>query len=141
MILVVGGCFQGKLNYGLSLLGENVPPDPGEADERIADGDFCTWEEAMERPVLNHFHALIRRGMAAKEKDPSFPSETELPALMEELAAKKQLIITDEIGNGIVPLDPLERRYRELTGRLCCRLAGSADQVHRVVCGLGNRIK
>lgn len=140
MILVVGGCFQGKLEYGLSLLNIDTARDPG-AGETIADGEVCTWEEALERPVLNHFHALIRRVIAAKESELLFPAESELPALMEALAANKQLIISDEIGNGIVPLDPLERRYRELTGRLCCRLAGSAAQVHRVVCGLGSRIK
>lgn len=141
MILVVGGCFQGKLEYGLSLLNEETGRDPEAAGERIADGETCTWEEALERPVLNHFHALIRRVMAAGETELLFPPETELPALMEALAASKQLILSDEIGNGIVPLDPIERRYRELTGRLCCRLAASASQVHRVVCGLGNRIK
>ena len=30
---------------------------------------------------------------------------------------------------------------REKTGRICCRIAKEAGEVHRVVCGLGTVIK
>ena len=51
------------------------------------------------------------------------------------------IIISDEIGNGIVPMEHEEREYRELTGRLLCELANKADRVERIVCGIGERIK
>ena len=51
------------------------------------------------------------------------------------------IIISDEIGNGIVPMEHEEREYREMTGRLLCELANKADRVERIVCGIGERIK
>lgn len=51
------------------------------------------------------------------------------------------IIISDEIGNGIVPMDKEERRYREETGRLLCKIAERAECVERVVCGIPIRIK
>ena len=51
------------------------------------------------------------------------------------------ILISDEIGNGIVPMDPHEREYREQSGRVLIELAGRADEVVRVVCGIGQKIK
>ena len=33
------------------------------------------------------------------------------------------VIICEEVGNGIVPLDSFEREYRERLGRLLCEIA------------------
>ena len=54
---------------------------------------------------------------------------------------KECIIICDEIGNGIVPLDAFEREYREHTGRILIELAGKADEVVRIICGIQQRIK
>ncbi len=51
------------------------------------------------------------------------------------------VIVTDEIGYGIVPLNAFEREYREANGRVNCYLASQADQVIRVIAGLGQRLK
>lgn len=51
------------------------------------------------------------------------------------------ILISDEIGNGIVPMDPGERAYREQSGRVLIELADRADEVVRVICGIGQRIK
>jgi adenosyl cobinamide kinase/adenosyl cobinamide phosphate guanylyltransferase len=51
------------------------------------------------------------------------------------------VIIVDELGCGIVPMDPYDRMYRELTGRICCKLAKEAKEVHRVISGIGMVIK
>ncbi|MCR5101068.1 MAG: bifunctional adenosylcobinamide kinase/adenosylcobinamide-phosphate guanylyltransferase [Butyrivibrio sp.] len=53
----------------------------------------------------------------------------------------KQVIICDEIGNGIVPIIDEDRKWREITGRILIDLAARAEEVHRVVCGIGKRIK
>ena len=51
------------------------------------------------------------------------------------------ILICDEIGNGIVPMEAEERIYRERTGRILEQLAAQADEVVRVVCGIGQKIK
>ena len=51
------------------------------------------------------------------------------------------VIIADEIGNGVVPMEQSDRVWRETTGRILIELAKEADEVHRVVLGIGQRIK
>ena len=63
---------------------------------------------------------------------------------LEELAnqlAEKQVVIATEVGGGVVPMDPKERRNRESAGRLSCLLAERADTVIRVFCGLPRALK
>lgn len=58
-----------------------------------------------------------------------------------EALLKKEVVICDEIGCGLVPMDPKEREHREQVGRLCIELARRADRVIRVICGVGMVIK
>lgn len=51
------------------------------------------------------------------------------------------VVVCDEIGLGIHPLDPLERTWREETGRALCILSEFSESVTRVTCGIGQRIK
>lgn len=51
------------------------------------------------------------------------------------------VFITNEIGCGIVPADDFERGWREQAGRVSCMLAEKADEVYRVVCGIGIKLK
>ncbi len=51
------------------------------------------------------------------------------------------VIILDEVGYGIVPVHAEDRRYREAVGRAGQQLAERAEEVYRVVCGIGTRIK
>ena len=51
------------------------------------------------------------------------------------------VVVADEVGCGLVPVDPDARRWREAMGRACCVLAEGSEAVIRVVCGLGVRIK
>ena len=46
------------------------------------------------------------------------------------------IIICDEVGCGVVPVEPAQRARREAVGRLCCRLAERAERVERIFCGL-----
>lgn len=45
-------------------------------------------------------------------------------------------IVTNEVGSGIVPDNPLARRFRDLAGRTNQRLAAAADEVVLMVAGL-----
>lgn len=51
------------------------------------------------------------------------------------------VITADEVGCGVVPVDAADRAWREAVGRSLCGLAQHADQVTRVICGIGVRIK
>ena len=49
---------------------------------------------------------------------------------------KKKLVLCREVGSGVIPLDPDERKWREAVGRLCCALAKEATAVVRVTAGI-----
>lgn len=51
------------------------------------------------------------------------------------------VVVCDEIGCGVVPLSPEDRAWRENVGRAMCLLAQKSEQVTRVCCGLGVKIK
>ena len=51
------------------------------------------------------------------------------------------ILILDEVGCGLVPMDPFERQYREAVGRLGEQLAKKASEVYRMSCGLAQKLK
>ena len=124
MIMIIGGAYQGKLAFA-----KKIYPDV-----TWADGAVCTEEELYSCEGIYHFHQYIERKI--KEGEP-------IDDLAEELIRKNPelILITDEIGYGIVPVDRMEREYREQTGRVCTRLAAYSEKVYRVMCGIGQVIK
>ena len=126
MIFVTGGCFQGKQQWVLQKC--QVQPF------RVADEAVCSMEAIKSAGVLDHFHLLVRRWMQAGK----IPADETEKILSDN---PDIVIITDEIGCGIVPLDVKECEWREVHGRICCQLAGRADAVFRVIAGIGQKIK
>lgn len=51
------------------------------------------------------------------------------------------VIVTNEIGMGVIPMDPMTRRYGEALGRINARLAAAVDRVELMVAGLPLRVK
>jgi adenosylcobinamide kinase / adenosylcobinamide-phosphate guanylyltransferase len=51
------------------------------------------------------------------------------------------VVVTDEVGYGIVPNNPLARRFRDLLGWTNQRIAQSADEVILMVAGIPMRVK
>ena len=51
------------------------------------------------------------------------------------------VVVTNEVGLGVVPASALGRRYRDLLGRVNQRVAAAADAVHLVVAGLAVELK
>lgn len=124
MKLIIGGCAQGKLGYALERygLGEDAVADgylPGKTGERV---------------IINHFHRWVKSCLKAGES----PEEM-IRAFVTEYP--DCIIISDEVGNGIVPVDAFEREYRERLGRILIEIAKEAEEVVRVICGLGQKIK
>ena len=126
MELYIGGFAQGKLRYVRKKY-------PQFTDADVADGgevrEFC-----RESKIWNHLHLWVKRRLSEGGEP-----EKELEQML--AACPDSIIICDEIGNGIVPLDHAEREYREYTGRLLCRLAEEATCVERIICGVGLRVK
>jgi len=46
------------------------------------------------------------------------------------------IMVTNEVGMGIIPMDKMTRRYRDLAGTLNQRIAAAANQVVLMVSGL-----
>jgi len=124
MILVTGGCFQGKTRYACETFGIGR--------EEAADGASCQPEELYRTKLLYHFHEYIRRMMEIGQEPSVEKLKRENPRV---------ILVTNELGYGVVPADRFDREYREKTGRICCQIAKEAAQVHRVVCGIGTVIK
>jgi adenosylcobinamide kinase/adenosylcobinamide-phosphate guanylyltransferase len=51
------------------------------------------------------------------------------------------VVVSDEVGSGIVPMHPGARAYRDLVGIAHQRLAGVADEVYLLVAGLPITLK
>ena len=102
-------------------------------DEFDWDGMIKELQE-FENPVINHLHLWIRKCLE---------QQTDVELLADKLLETYPglIFICDEIGNGIVPMDALERDYRERTGRLQIRIAKKAERVERIVCGISQRLK
>ena len=58
-----------------------------------------------------------------------------------DATAAEVVIVTNEVGQGIVPDNALTRQFREAQGRLNIALAARADLVVQVVAGLPNVLK
>lgn len=124
MKLVIGGAYQGQLEYAR----EKYP------QVKFLDGAVCTMEELLTGEGVYDFQEFIRREMKA-ERDVTFLGEK----LIE--ANPSLIIVSNEVGYGVVPVDSFMRAYREAVGRISTKLAAASDQVVRVVCGIGTVIK
>lgn len=126
MRLVIGGYAQGKLAY--------VKEKYGMQDSVVLEGILDMTHVSHHKLILNHFHSWVRHSMEQGE----CPEQR-----IEEFLIQNPdcVIISDEVGNGIVPIEPFEREYRERVGRILITLAQKAESVERVICGIGQRIK
>lgn len=70
-------------------------------------------------------------------------ASAELAGLLEWHAATAAhlIVVSNEVGLGIVPGDPLSRTYRDWLGRFNQRLAAAADAVYLLVAGLPVNVK
>ena len=74
-------------------------------------------------------------------KDPELEAKQLMNKAVLAGNADKLVLVSDEVGSGIVPIDAFEREFREKNGRVNCYLASQAEQVIRVPAGIGTRIK
>ena len=125
MILIFGGAYQGKLEYA-------------KEHWNFSDDDVFFCEENLTIDLskkvicgLEKFvYACVCKGVETKD----VLAEYDVPL-------DDKILIADDISQGVVPIEPDRRAWRESVGRTLLWLGKNADEDHRVFCGLGQRLK
>lgn len=120
MILFVGGRASGKVDAAKELL--SIEPQE------------VTAKQALTTPAINHLENIIEALLENEQSVPDF-----LTRLINENPSA--IILCDEVGSGIVPLNRKDRVLREEIGKACCYLQKHSTAVYRVVCGIAIKIK
>ncbi len=165
-ILVIGGASSGKSSFALSLsMGRKLfiataEPIDDEMERKIErhrmerknDG----WE-LLEEPLrigerlgqMGDFDTILLdsvtiwiSNMLAKDMDED-AILNQVRGVFDKIRklCKKGIFVTDEVGMGIVPENPLSRFYREILGRVNMLLAQLCDEVYFVVAGIPLKLK
>lgn len=124
MIFITGGAAQGKRTFAAERLGI----------KEFTDGGTAPLDELMRAECVTDFQLAVKR-LTEEGADPL--------AFTEKICTegKTRVIIMNEIGCGIVPIDRAERFWRENVGRCGCIIAANAETVIRMVCGIPTAIK
>lgn len=126
MILIFGGAYQGKLEYALKTYRLT--------EKDVYHCDLETMVINFDKKVINNLErfilACIKEDVSAREC---------LEDNIDKLRDK--IVICDDISQGVVPMDKTERAWREMTGRCMTYLGQEAEEVIRVFCGIGSKVK
>jgi adenosylcobyric acid synthase len=68
-----------------------------------------------------------------RDRDPLAEARQFLEAVSS--SGKRVIVISNEVGMGIVPTNPLARRYRDLLGEVNALLAKAAQEVYLLIAG------
>ena len=126
MILIFGGTYQGKLSYALQRFGLTQ-------DDVI----FCNESDAA-NPAKKRVVYEVEKWVLALIR-----AEKDICRHIEQFLADNydNIVICNDISCGIVPLDPVLRRWREEVGRFMGMLAQHSNEVVRLYCGIPTILK
>lgn len=164
LTLVIGGARSGKSRHAEQLMAELSPPwcyvATGQAfdeemRERIAEhqrrrsGDWRTVEAPIdlpgtlarmpESPVLVDCLTLWLTNLMLGDHD--IPAAISALEIALERRTAPTILVSNEVGMGIVPETPLGRRFRDEAGRLNQRIAAKAGRVLLMVAGIPMVVK
>jgi adenosylcobinamide kinase/adenosylcobinamide-phosphate guanylyltransferase len=60
---------------------------------------------------------------------------------LDELLSGKSAVTCNEVGSGVIPATPEQRKAREAAGRICIKIAERAEKVVRMSAGIPTVIK
>lgn len=168
IIFVLGGAASGKSNVALKLAGETTPKafvatGQGLDDEmvlRIArhqatrSADWETAEVPIELAAWFSSHGKRHRtivldcvtlwlsnliGAGVAEQAIAKRVTALLKAV--RMTAARVVIVSNELGLGLVPAEPSARAFRDVAGRVNQQIAAAADEVHLIISGMPLRVK
>ena len=124
MEMIIGGAFQGKSAYAKEAHPEITWKNGADLEE----------EELMKAGGVLDFQEYIKKELKAGR---------DVSELAETLWKNNPdiVLVSQEVGYGVVPMDAFDRKYREAVGRVCTVLAARSSKVTRVICGIGTVIK
>lgn len=125
MILILGGTYQGKTEYAKEHWDFNES-DIFYCEEKLSIDLSKKVIVGLEKFIF----ACTCEGSEAKDVLKAY-----------DMPLTDKIFIVDDVSQGIVPMDPDRRAWREAVGRTLLWLGREADEVHRVFCGLGQRLK
>lgn len=133
MILIIGGAYQGKLDYAKK-----------EYDLKENDVFMCSAGKSVEPGV--HPGIDFSRKCVSSIEEFAFACVSAgvepLDYFVEhESEWQDSILICEDIFCGVVPLGADLREWRQATGRLCKYLSQQAESVIRVFCGLEQKLK
>ena len=126
MIMITGGAFQGKTEFAKKSFSLN--------DSEIIDGENCIFEDVFTAKCVVNFHLFIKRLMH-NNIDPMGFSKKIIQKNSEII------IVINEIGCGIIPIEKSDRIWRETVGRTGCFIAENSEKVIRINCGIPMYLK
>ncbi len=117
-----------------------------EAPTNVA-ASLATINDRLDAILLDCLTLLVSNMVLAMEEQPEVIVETAVEAELEAIIAAQTrlnaplIIVSNEVGLGLVPPYPLGRLYRDILGRANQRLAAQADHVLFMVAGLPMTVK
>lgn len=124
MILIFGGAYNGKLEFvkeKYKTIGKEI--------------FFCKDEHLdFDKKVISGLHIFTKACIMNKVS--SLESiENNINLL------KDKIIICDEINSGIVPIEKIDREWREETGRVLQFLTQNSAEIYRIFFGIAEKLK
>ncbi|MBE6038868.1 MAG: hypothetical protein E7218_06640 [Anaerofustis stercorihominis] len=125
MILVFGGAYQGKKEYVARTFGYT-----------LADMHQCSekGEPELDKPVITDFESYVLGAIKRGENPVNFVNNN-------RLRLRDKIIVITDVGSGVVPISKEQRLYRDNVGKIMQIISRDAQQVYRVFCGIGEKLK
>lgn len=90
--------------------------------------------------IVDDFHKIVKENYLN-----NILSENNVADFFENYFIEKDLeklvIISNELGAGIIPIEKSDRDFREINGKVNIHIASKSDEVYRMICGCATRIK
>lgn len=152
--LIIGGSEQGKLALASQQFAEQTGQQPRIHDViptgSSIDNKLLLEEQfmqALEYDIVDHVHLLLRQlSSVCNQAEFDVLVTRWLKALQDKHGnhtgrSRIQILVLDDIGCGLVPLQYDDRIWRERCGRLYCRLTAQATIVQRAWAGIIQTLK
>ena len=166
LILVIGGARSGKSRFALDRAAKLGRPRVFIATAEAGDDEMAAriarhradrprgWRTVEEPRRLAQALSRFKGGVVLVDcltlwlanlmnDDAEFDPAPSVEKLLRSLRARRAavVVVTNEVGFGLVPESPLGRAFRDAAGLMSQRVAEAADEVHLLVAGRALRLK